>query len=401
MQKKLLAVAVAGALGVPATLAMAQSSSTVQVYGRFYVEYGVSVDQGRQSLAVPGAGQTNDRNTVDMLQTPGSNIGFKGEEKLGGGLSAWFQCESTADVRGGTDETAGFCSRNSAVGLKGNFGNVYIGTWDTPFKRATNAVGMGDTGLFGGAFLLFGGSTTVSESSSNAAVGVNRVTFKRRQRNLVTYDTPKFSGFSAGVAFSTSNGSTAVTTGVVNSKPRVLSIAANYDNGPLGLGAGYERHNEFAAIGAPAVAADDTGWHINGDYKIGSVKIGGIYTEQKFEVAGTVGTGENKVKVWSIGAEWNIQGPHTIEGSYIDAGDAKGIAGGASPGSGRMAVGTDTGGKLWQVKYSYALSKRTKLAAGYVKLSNDNNANYSLGGTARPANGENQDAFAVSVDHRF
>ena len=398
MQKKLLAVAVAGALGVPAA---AMAASTVQVYGRVYMEYGVSVDQGRQSTAVPAAGSTNDRNTVDILQAPGSNIGFKGEEKLGGGLSAWFQCESTADMRGETDGTAGFCSRNSAVGLKGNFGNVYIGTWDTPFKKATNAVGMNDTGLFGGAFLMYGSSTTVSESSSNGAVAVNRITFKRRQRNSINYYTPKFSGFQVGVSYSATNGATAVTTGVVNSKPRVVSLGATYDNGPLGLGAGYEKHNEFAAIGAPATAADDTGWHVNGDYKFGKVKVGGMYTEQKFEVAGTVGTGENKVKSWQIGVEWDIAGPHAIEGSYVDTGDAKGIAGGASPGSGRMAVATDSGANLWQFRYHYKLSKRTKLSAGYVKLSNDRNANYSLGGTARPAAGENQDAFAISVDHRF
>ena len=57
----------------------------------------------------------------------------KAEEKLGGGLSAWFQCESTADPRGQGQE--GWCSRNSALGLKGGFGNLFIGNWDTPFKR--------------------------------------------------------------------------------------------------------------------------------------------------------------------------------------------------------------------------------------------------------------------------
>jgi predicted porin len=396
MQKKLLAVAVAGALGVPAA---AMAASTVQVYGRFYVEYGVSVDQGRQSNVVPVAPASNDRNSVDMLQAPGSNIGFKGEEKLGGGLSAWFQCESTADVRGSTDGTAGFCSRNSAVGLKGNFGNVYIGTWDTPFKRATNNVGANDTGLFGTSWLLFGGSTTVSESSSNGAVALNRAVFKRRQRNSINYYSPKFSGFQVGVSYSATNGATAVTTGVVNSKPRVMSLGATYDNGPLGLGAGYQRHNEFA--GPVLGASDDTGWHVNGDYKFGKFKVGGIYTEQKFEVAGTVGTGENKVKAWSVGAEWNIQGPHNLMANYTTAGDAKGIAGGLAPAADRMRVAADTGADLWQIRYMYQLSKRTKLSAGYTKLDNDNNANYRLGGPARPATGENQDAFAIAVDHRF
>src|SRR5919106_5844085 len=123
MQKKLLAVAVAGALGAPAVV-MAQAS-TVQVFGRMYVEYSFAVDQGN------AAGPTFfERSDADFIQTPGSNIGFKGEEKLGGGLSAWFQCESTADFRGIGHE--GWCSRNSALGLKGGFGNLFIGNWDAP-----------------------------------------------------------------------------------------------------------------------------------------------------------------------------------------------------------------------------------------------------------------------------
>ena len=85
MNKKLMAVAVAGALAAPA-LAFAQAS-TVQIYGKITYEYGIA-DQG------------NGRPNVDYADSPGgSAIGFKGEEKLGGGLSAWFQCESSADVR--------------------------------------------------------------------------------------------------------------------------------------------------------------------------------------------------------------------------------------------------------------------------------------------------------------
>src|SRR4051812_11883209 len=114
MQKKLLAVAMAGALGAPA-IALAQSS-TVQVFCTLYAEYTVHVNQADAPPAAAPIGRTS----ADFLQTPGSEIGFKGEEKLGGGLSAWFQCASTADVRG--DSKDGWCSRNSAIGLKGGFG---------------------------------------------------------------------------------------------------------------------------------------------------------------------------------------------------------------------------------------------------------------------------------------
>src|SRR3990172_4641772 len=74
MNKKLIAVAVASALGVPA-VAWAQAS-TVQIYGRAYLEYGF-IDQGNRSAAQVGgvnaiSGALPD---VDIFQTPGSAIG--------------------------------------------------------------------------------------------------------------------------------------------------------------------------------------------------------------------------------------------------------------------------------------------------------------------------------------
>ena len=120
MNKKLMALAVASALGTPA-VALAQGASTVQIYGTAYLEYSAA-DQGGGGLA-----------DVDIFQTPGSNIGFKGEEALGGGMSAWFQCESSASFNTGG---ASWCSRNSAIGFKGGWGNLFFGQWDTPFKRA-------------------------------------------------------------------------------------------------------------------------------------------------------------------------------------------------------------------------------------------------------------------------
>ena len=208
MQRKLLAVAVAGALGAP-VLALAQSS-TVQVYGTMYVEYSY-IDQGTFAAG--------ERETLDILQTPGSNIGFKGEEKLGGGLSAWFQCESTADPRG--DSKDGWCTRNSALGMKGGFGNVFIGIWDSPFKRTASPpnVGGADTGVFGTAQLLFAGSTTLVGNMS-------RGNFKRRLQESINYDSPNFGGFQVMAAYTALNQSTAVTSGATDSKPRVLSLGA-------------------------------------------------------------------------------------------------------------------------------------------------------------------------------
>lgn len=273
MQKKLLAVAVAGALGAPA-VAMAQSS-TVQIFGTAYIEYSYA----RQGLAPGQAGPAgvNDFQNIDFLQNPGSEIGFKGEEKLGGGLSAWFQCTATMNFRGagngnGGDNDGLICSRNSGLGLKGGFGNVWIGRWDTPFKRTispTNVAG-NDTGIWGTAFLLTGGSTSTMP-------GTARATFKRREGNSIFYDSPTFGGFQVMAHFSAGNGQgaagtgTVATTGVTGSKPRTFGISAQYSAGPLFVSAGFEKHK--AAVNAAAAstggAQDDRGWHIGAAYTWG------------------------------------------------------------------------------------------------------------------------------------
>ena len=393
MQKKLLAVAVAGALGAP-VIAMAQTS-TVQIYGTAYIEYSWVRDQGQAGVA-----PLNDREKVDILQSPGSNIGFKGEEKLGGGLSAWFQCESTADIRGQSPE--GFCSRNSALGMKGGFGNVFIGRWDTPFKRTispTNVAG-NDTGIWGTAFLLTGGSTSTLDGSA-------RATFKRRQANSINYDSPSFGGFQLMAAYSSTNGATANTTGVTNSKARVMSIGGQYSAGPIYISAAYEKHNEFGGpVGIGGSSTDDDGWHVGASYTWGPVRFGGTYTQQKLEATSTT---ESKVKAWHLGVDWTIVGPHGLRAAYTQADDIKGNSTVALVGSSSIrpaAIGPggvtgDTGAKLFQIRYVYTFSKRTEFNFGYVKLSNDSRATYALGGLSAPNGGEDQSAWAMSMRHTF
>jgi predicted porin len=392
MQRKLLAAAVAGALGAPAVV-IAQTS-TVQIYGTAYIEYSY-IDQG-----VAGAAPLNERNNVDILQSPGSNIGFKGEEKLGGGLSAWFQCESTADIRGQSPE--GFCSRNSALGLKGGFGNVFIGRWDTPFKRAIspNNVGANDTGVWGSAFVLTGGSTSTVDGSA-------RATFKRRQANSINYDSPNFAGFQVMAAYSSVNGATATTTGVTNAKARVMSIAGQYSAGPIFVSAGYDKHDEFGgAAAATGGDTEDSGWFIGASYTWGPVRFGGIYTRQTLEPTTTT---ETKVKAWHLGVDWKIVGPHGLRAAYTQADDISGnstvaLAGSSSTRPAAIAAGGltgDNGAKLYQIRYVYTFSKRTEFNFGYAKLDNDARAFYGIGGVSAPNPGENLSAWALAVRHRF
>lgn len=410
MNKKVMALAVAGAFATPVTV-LAQASN-VQVFGTMYMEYAYV----KQGSAVGGSGTNagTDLVNIDILQAPGSEFGIKGEEALGGGTSIWFQCVTTADIRGVAN---GMCGRNSAVGLKGRFGGVYAGNWDMPTKRVGGIGRLGsDTGLWGTGFLLMNNSGSFNESNGQTA-------FSRRQNNSIFYDSPVFSGFQAFVGVSTTPSAQTKTTNASGAKPRVYSVAASYINGPLNLMAGYERHDNFgsgagtAGIAAAGYAGTDTGWQIGGNYNFGLARIGFIYADQKLDTSTTAAVQSDlKVSSWQIGGDWTISGPHVVRGSYTKSNNTKGSFGGAivsglCTNAGLAATGAGqrigncgqgaTGANIWTIEYVYLASKRTTMTAGYAQLSNDSNARYSLGAATQPLAGQNQSGFGLSVKNTF
>ena len=342
-------------------------------------------------------------NWVDQIQTPGSEIGFKGEERLGGSLAVWFQCATTFDFRAQNGD--GLCRRNSAIGFKGNFGNIFGGTWDTPFKRALDLgrVGQASTGIFGSDFLFAGNSTTTDGRATPDA-------FKRRQASLFTYESPRFAGFQLMGAV-TANGPTgggigsAQTDNVQGVKPRLYSVAATYTNGPINAGLSGEVHKNFRPGGGLYAGTDyGLGGGLNYTF-LGRVKVGGAYMYREFDqnAAGA----QSRIHTWQVGADWKIAGPHGLRGGWTHAGKVKGGFGTAAApvqvGSNLLANGNsgNTSAELYQIQYYYVFSKRTEAAVGYVFLDNDDSARYSLGGYPKSYAGEHQQGIGVSVRHTF
>ncbi|MGE5170740.1 MAG: porin, partial [Rudaea sp.] len=112
MKKKLVAVAVAGALAAP--LAAHAQTANVTLYGRLNLDLEF----------VKGEQPDGSNPTVARLSANSSRFGVRGTESLGGGLSAIFQIES--DVRGDT-ASGGFSTRDTFVGFQGGWGTFKMG----------------------------------------------------------------------------------------------------------------------------------------------------------------------------------------------------------------------------------------------------------------------------------
>lgn len=138
MNKKLIAVAVAGVVAAPA--ANADEPTLEERVAALEAPPSISA-YGRLNNAVAFTEDANGDNTQN-LETYGSRFGFKGAGDIGNGMSAFARYEfSTTTDNASGDNNSGIGRRLAYVGLSGPFGSVSLGQqWSGYFKTiGTNA----------------------------------------------------------------------------------------------------------------------------------------------------------------------------------------------------------------------------------------------------------------------
>jgi predicted porin len=310
----------------------------------------------------------------------------------------------------------GWCGRNSAFGMKGNFGNAFAGNWDTPMKTAmANFRPFSTSGAFGMSGTLWNNSgNDVGNGGPGVAVGgtplggvgtSNASSFTRRQTNLWTYASPTLAGFQGSVAYSATNEATAQVNATTSKKPRLWGLGGTYTNGPLILGAGYERHTNYnPAAQANYTSGDDRAWNAAIAYTfMGTLKVSGIYTDTRYDT----GPGTTmQAKSWGLFGDWAIAGPHRLRAGYSHLKDTSGNFGTAAApitvGQWRANGGAGaTGATLWSLQYAYNFSKRTELNFGYSRINNDTNSLIPLETLGGVNAGQDQSAWVFGVKHVF
>ena len=163
-------IAAACALGLTASCAQAQSF--VKVYG--VADAGIVLESGGPDGRV---------NRVGSGVASGSRLGFKGNEDLGDGMSAFFVLENGYNMDTGKAGQGGLLfGRQALVGLSGAAGSISLGRQYAPyFKAMRDIVDPFCTGLAGNVQNIFPGFTRID--------------------NSVDYQTPKWNGMSAEVLY--------------------------------------------------------------------------------------------------------------------------------------------------------------------------------------------------------
>ncbi|UCU98684.1 porin [Acidovorax radicis] len=313
-----LALAVLALLG--STAAFAQSSVTL--YGR------VNTTVERQEVG--------DVKTTGLYNNS-SRFGFKGTEDLGGGLKAGFQLESGFNSDTGAS-AATFFGRQSEVNLSGNFGAVRLGRFTAESYYATaDYVSMHnhDTGSSSDAFYAY----------------------VMPDANKIAYRTPTFGGLTVDAAV-------ALHEQAVGGK-NAFDLAANYNMGPLALGAGYSKQGDVNQFAVRAL------------YTFGAFAVGGYI--QRDEDAYVLNGG--KRNTFRLAGAYNL-GASEFHVNVGRAGEYKNV--------------NDSDATQYTLGYNYNLSKRTKVYGYYTHVNNSRNAAY-MSNVA----GADFSSVAVGIRHNF
>jgi len=410
MNKKLIALAVAGALGAP-LVASAQGTG-VTLFGRVGAEY--------QSTKIDQATSASDHRQESIGDNAGvSRWGLLITEDLGNGLKANGRIEFAFRTGNGVIETA----REQWVGLSSkSWGSAKFGRVQSVLKD-----------FAGGAYLDPFITTSLQARGSGGAMytPANGFGVGAFVDHGIRYDSPAFGGFSAAVLLSPSDATQAEggTGGNVGGRGGAnnYQVGLKYKFGTAGeIFGGYSQDDASdaqRAVSTNGVLGDDEQvWRIGGAWNFGNFRIAGQYENIENALAGNGGTtcgggatangggdagqstgqcntsintnGEGDI--WFLTAQYKL-GKTTlvVQGGQTDA-DAV-VVNGVTTASEREA-------KNFTVGAIYNFSKRTKVFGGYQRVNIDgarNIANTTATGTTVLTNQPDRSTWTIGMHHFF
>ncbi len=284
MNKKLIALAVASALAAPMT-----AQAEMSVYGKAHVWFGM--------WNTKDAAGTQQKQNWQLDSAPGaSRLGFKGNVDMENGMKAVYQVEEEVDFTDGGQFSG---ARNSFLGLKGGFGDLIIGTYDSPLKMA-----QGDFDQFNDTpgDLKFAGIAAAGSEFGKGQDGENR------NKNTVMY-----MGKSGSLGFNVAVYPGESATGTENvGFMDAYSAAVTFKADALYVAAAMDSHIHTSAQAANSMT------RLVGTYDLGAMELGLLYQNGVEKAASSTDANEN----W-LGLSFGMKmGGGKVKAQYIQTGDS-------------------------------------------------------------------------------
>jgi len=418
------------AVAITSTSVLAQESGT-QIYGTFNVDLENVRASGATAAGALPAGflgvtptgvNVGARNRVTQNS---SNLGFRGTEKISAGLDAFFQVESGIAVDAGGSTLA---SRNTAIGLKGGWGSIRLGQWDTPYKTLSGAVdpmyftGITYTGALVGTPGFGVGPVTIgapgASGDGRTFANAANASFERRQGNSVQYWSPTFAKLSWRLAYSVNENKTSNSASLTQVDPSILSTSLEYDPGIVYFAYAYESHVDYFGLdalvpaaqgtvvaladGAPEASSRDRGDKWVARVKLGATQLGVLAERLRYTKRQS-----NAPASWF--SRYQRQAiALTLVQKIGAAGTLRGLVGRATDGSCARFNGSECntaglGARQVSAGYSYTFSRRTDVYGFYTRVANDSRGSYQFANAAGlgAAAGSTSVGYALGIRHTF
>lgn len=237
--------------------------------------------------------------SITEVVSNASRLGVKGKIELNHGLQGIYQAEYEMYIDDGDNGGKTFKQRNTFAGFKGDFGQLIIGNFDTPLKKAQKKIDLFND--------LEGDIKSVISASDN------------RTKNTLQYNTPKVAGFVATIAHIASEDETIndgtsssltfsndslyvaiaydtdveLNTGALKPASDVLRLVAQYSIADLTLGGLWEQDNRAGD------ANDNEGWVYSAAYDVTStIRLKAQYGESDIV--------KDNAETYSLGADYKL-----------------------------------------------------------------------------------------------
>lgn len=325
MKKVLLSTAALAALVMVGTPAHADTTfeGTVGGYMKAYLGW---ANTDESSLPAPGDADTQD---FDFVRDTELHFNFEGTTDNGLTFGAQIELEVDNGDGAGVDETYGYVS--------GSWGRVNFGSEDGAAYLLQVAAPSADTNLDGLRTFVnpfnYGQTDLAGHNLSNGlrTVAAHLSTEMDYDNDLttgadkLTYLTPVFSGFQAGLSWTPDTDNFADVSNTFggfnlddqnNEFGQAWEIGGrwegNFNNVGINVGGGYTTVDMENDVFGGVVFEDFDEWNVGLDLNIGAFGVGTAYTENNGGVSA-----DGDEETWVVGVDYTT-GPYVIGASYLD-----------------------------------------------------------------------------------
>src|SRR6266705_6742987 len=417
MKRRKILAASATAVVVAAAFSASSPAVAQNTSVQFYGHLDLSIDDITKGIKDPTA-----VGKVGWQADVSSNLsyfGLRGDHDIGGGNRMVFQIETQVDVAatpgpspvnqaspGNADDKVlgALSSRNSFLGIAGNFGAIKIGKTDAPYKLSTARMDP------------FSASVGDYNSIMGNTGGDNRAEFDTRLSHAIWYESNKMGSFSYSALFAPGQNRASDNSFNASGEPdctggggvgagstcndgsfgNAFSVAGVYEAGPLYGILAYEVHkktnrtsdetNPPAPPAAPPGSVgvvDERAVKVGVQYLVSSGTTINAIVERMTRSAPDQNFNERQRNGSWLALTQKVTGQDDVNVGWAHAGKTPG-----DPGTGPI----DNAANMYTVGYKHHFDKQSNWYAVYARQANHTGAHYDLGASGHGITTDCKDA---------